>query len=143
MNLVRDTSSGLFKLEMASLIDVVFLLLIYFMVTASLIKKEGDLGFMLPNADPVPQVDVPIELFIEIAADGVVRLEGMRFDRDDRALQTMTKQIDGLRQIAQSQGSKFYVNLQPHKKAKHGRIVDVMDACAKAKVENLGFAESI
>ena len=131
------------KLQVASLIDLVFLLLIYFMVTASLIKKEGDLGFMLPNPAPEVLKDIPMEIFIEIAADGWVELEGMRFARDDKALSTMTQQIDGLREIAASQGSEFYVNLQPHKKAKHGRVIDVMDACAKAKVENLGFAESI
>ena len=35
------------ELEIASLIDMVFLLLIYFMVTASLVKSEGDLGIKL------------------------------------------------------------------------------------------------
>jgi len=37
------------ELPIASLIDVVFLLLIYFMVTSSLKKSEADLGITLPT----------------------------------------------------------------------------------------------
>ena len=47
-------------LEIASLIDMVFLLLIYFMVTASLVKSEGDLGIKLPGlVRQAVSVDMP------------------------------------------------------------------------------------
>ena len=48
MNLSRHTEDAKMELQIAPLIDVVFLLLIYFMVTASLIKKEADISFILP-----------------------------------------------------------------------------------------------
>ena len=48
MNFTRNTEEVKLELQIAPLIDVVFLLLIYFMVTASLIKKEGDISFLLP-----------------------------------------------------------------------------------------------
>ena len=55
------------ELQIAPLIDVVFLLLIYFMVTASLIKKEGDISFMLPAPNPNPEkTDLPVEALIMI-----------------------------------------------------------------------------
>ena len=46
MKLLDDMMNKKAELQIAPLIDVVFLLLIYFMVTASLIKKEADLSFM-------------------------------------------------------------------------------------------------
>ena len=50
VNLHKNKRAGEAKLELqiAPLIDVVFLLLIYFMVTASLVKKEADVEFLLP-----------------------------------------------------------------------------------------------
>ena len=48
MNFQKHVDDVKLELQIAPLIDVVFLLLIYFMVTAALIKKEGDISFMLP-----------------------------------------------------------------------------------------------
>ena len=44
MKLTQHLEEVKLELQIAPLIDVVFLLLIYFMVTASLIKKEGDIS---------------------------------------------------------------------------------------------------
>ena len=130
------------KLQVASLIDVVFLLLVYFMVTASLIRREGDLSFLIPTPGEVLLKEVPVEALIEIHSDGSVRLEGMCFSGTDRELPELISQISGLRRIAASQGSDFHVNLLPSKDALHFRIIDVMDVCFKAGVENLGFSNS-
>jgi len=132
------------ELQIAPLIDVVFLLLIYFMVTAALIKKEGDISFMLPaNVKPSEMVDIPVEVLIEIGADGTVQVEGMRFSRDDQSLNELVTQIQGLRAIAKSQQSPFFVNILPNQDSKHSRIIDVMDACAAAGVKNLSFSKAM
>ena len=44
MNFMKHVEDVKLELQIAPLIDVVFLLLIYFMVTAALIKKEGDIS---------------------------------------------------------------------------------------------------
>ena len=96
------------ELQIAPLIDVVFLLLIYFMVTASLIKEEGDISFVLPaNVAQEEMVVLPVEVLIEITSDGVVELEGLRFQQADRDLKNLVIQVMGLRQIARSQQSPF------------------------------------
>lgn len=143
MNLSQQFEDAKLELQIAPLIDVVFLLLIYFMVTASLIKKEADIGFMLPaNIAPENMQDIPVEVLIEIAADGAVKVEGMRFSYDDRALNELVAQIMGLKEIAASQKSPFFVNVLPHADALHRRIIDVMDACAAAGVDSLTFSKS-
>ena len=60
------------ELQIAPLIDVVFLLLIYFMVTASLIKKEGDISFILPAAAaPDTKIDMPVEVYFDEVTDEI------------------------------------------------------------------------
>ncbi|MDH3982136.1 MAG: biopolymer transporter ExbD, partial [Kiritimatiellaceae bacterium] len=125
------------------LIDVVFLLIVYFMVTSSLIKREADISFILPTPEPTPVVNVPVDVLIEIQSDGAVKLEGMRFSTSDRDLDDLIVQISGLKQIAATQESDFYVNILPHQDTLHRRVIDVMDACAKAGVDKLGFSKSI
>jgi biopolymer transport protein ExbD len=129
------------ELQIAPLIDVVFLLLIYFMVTASLIKKEGDISFILPANISVPPVDLPIEALIFITANGTVSLDGMEFPPQDAMLDALAVQVAGLKQIADSQDSNFFVTVTPSKDTVHTRVIDVMDACAAAGVEKLSFGK--
>lgn len=144
MNLSQHYEDAKLELQIAPLIDVVFLLLIYFMVTASLIKKEADIGFMLPaNVAVEDMQEIPVEVLIEITSDGTVQVEGMRFSYDDRELTDLVTQVAGLKAIAQAQNSPFFVNVLPHEDALHRRIIDVMDACAAAGVNSLTFSKSM
>lgn len=144
MNLMQHFEDSSLKLDMSSLIDVVFLLLIYFLVTASLIKKEADIGFMLPaNVAVEDMQEIPLEVVIQITADGTVQVEGMNFSFDDRSLDALVTQVAGLKEIAASQSSPFFVNVLPHSDALHRRIIDVMDACAAAGVNSLTFSKSM
>ena len=142
MNLSEQLEDAKLELQISPLIDVVFLLLIYFIVTAQIVKKEGDIPFMLPADVPqVEMIDIPIDARINIAKDNSVSLDGMQFSGADRKLDGLVTQIVGLRQMAEAQRSPFFVTMAPQKDTLHYRIIDVMDACAKAKVKNLTFAK--
>lgn len=144
MNFQRHVEEAKLELQIAPLIDVVFLLLIYFMVTAALIKKEGDISFMLPAQVAVSDmIDIPVEVLIEIGSDGAVMVEGMRFSPTDQNLEDLVSQLRGLQAIAKSQNSPFFVNILPNQDSLHGRIIDVMDACAAAGVKNLSFSKAM
>lgn len=140
MKLLDDLMNKKAELQIAPLIDVVFLLLIYFMVTASLVKKEADLSFMLPakveTSDPVT---LPIEVLIEISEIGDVVVDGMVFGQD-RDLDDLIGQLVSLKEAAEASQSELIVNILPADKALHGRIINVMDACAAAKVKNMSFS---
>lgn len=143
MNISQHYEDAKLELQIAPLIDVVFLLLIYFMVTASLIKKEADIGFMLPANVAVEDMrEIPVEVIIQITEDGTVEVEGMRFPFEDHSLEDLVVQIAGLKEIAASQNSPFFVNVLPSAEAIHLRIIDVMDACAAAGVNSLTFAKT-
>jgi len=143
MDLMQHYEESPLKLDVASLIDVVFLLLIYFIMTASLIRKEADIGFMLPaNVAVQDMQEIPLEVLIQIEDDGSVVVEGMRFGFDDRTLDDLVVQVAGVKEIAASQNSPFFVNVLPHPDALHRRIIDVMDACAAAGVDSLTFSKT-
>ncbi|MEA2067892.1 MAG: biopolymer transporter ExbD [Verrucomicrobiota bacterium] len=144
MKLIEEMMNKKAELEIAPLIDVVFLLLIYFMVTASLIKKEADLSFMLPAKVDVPQtLDLPIEVLIEVSEMGDIIIEGMVFGKDEQNLDDLIGQLLSLKEAADSSGSELIVNILPADKALHGRIIKVMDACAAADVKNMSFSMSM
>jgi biopolymer transport protein ExbD len=144
VNLSENLEAVKLELQIAPLIDVVFLMLIYFMVTASLVKQEGDISFALPaDVPPTRIVTLPVEVRIQIDADGTIVLEGMNFARDDIMLNDLVQQVRGLKKIAQSQKSPFFVNLIPDRDALHRRVINVMDACAAADVNILTFSKSI
>lgn len=141
MNLQKILKEDKMDLQIAPLIDVVFLLLIYFMVTSALVRKEADLSFMLPaHVEQTEIIDLPIEVLIEITSQGDVLVEGSIFRRDDRELPTLVARLKQLRAAAQSSGSELIINISPHEDALHRRIVNVMNACAEAGVSNTSFS---
>jgi biopolymer transport protein ExbD len=144
MKLLDDLMNKKAELQIAPLIDVVFLLLIYFMVTASLIKKEADLSFMLPAKVDTPDVvSLPIEVLIEVTELGDILIEGMVFGQEEQNLDDLIGQLLSLKEAADSSGSELIVNIMPADKAVHGRIIRVMDACAAADVKNMSFSMSM
>ena len=72
------------ELAVTPLIDLVFLLLVFFMVTCSLVKSEGDLGIQLPGMMAAAEsVDMPDEQIIEIKENGRIYLNDREFDSFD------------------------------------------------------------
>ncbi|MDI6775082.1 MAG: biopolymer transporter ExbD [Verrucomicrobiota bacterium] len=131
-------------LNVASLIDMTFLLLVYFMATASLIKSEADLGIRLPGiVKQAVSVDMPDEQIIEIANTGVVFLNGRQFgqtDSDD--LSDLSYTLERYRASSEASGNKALITVSTADESKHQRIIDVLDACAGAGIENVTFASS-
>ena len=144
MKLLEDLTNKKAELQITPLIDVVFLLLIYFMVTASLIKKEADLAFMLPaKVETAEPIMLPIEVLIEVTEMGDIMIEGMIFGQGTSNLDDLIGQLSQYRQAADSSGSERIVNILPDDKALHARIIKVMDACAAARVKNMSFSMSM
>jgi biopolymer transport protein ExbD len=76
---VRKDENEDFSLQMAPLIDCVFLLLIFFLVAATLKKAHKELGIQLPHAAAGEKThSPPTTLIIEIARDGAVYIDKQR-----------------------------------------------------------------
>ena len=80
---VQEFLDETMELQIAPLIDCVFQLLIYFMVSASLQKTEADLSISLPGSViQAQQVTMPDEQIIEIQSNGTVLMNGKKYDTE-------------------------------------------------------------
>jgi len=133
------------ELNVAPLIDMVFLLLVYFMVTASLVKSEGDLGIRLPGALAQAQsVDMPDEQIIELAESGRVFLNGREFDSaTDQQLPELHATLRRYKQAADANKTDAMITIAAHDETKHQRVIDVMNACAAAGIKNVTFSATV
>lgn len=129
------------EFQMAPMIDIVFLLLIYFMVTTSIIKQEADLGMQLPGeVRQTTAVVMPDEQIVEIYADGRVVLNGQVYDSpDSRTMPDLTRVLRRFKQSADLANTPAMITIQAEDDAIHQRIIDVMDACAEAGIRSVSF----
>ena len=117
------------EFSMAPLIDIVFQLLIFFMVATTYTRQEKDLSIELPFAQTAqsPQ-DKPEEIVIDISRDGRVSLAGRSVERDD-LVSTLT--------AAAHSGSQVPVTIRGDRLVHHEDVVAVLDACGMAGLSNL------
>jgi len=127
--------------QMAPMIDVVFLLLIYFMVSATLLKQEADLSIQLPGRVKQAQMlKMPDEQIIEIRADGKVILNSQTYDTpDSRDMPQLTTTLIKFKSMADDAQSKAMITIQSADNAKHQKIIDVLNACSSAQIVHVTF----
>ena len=65
------------ELQMTPMIDIVFQLLIFFIMTFKIVAREGDFNVKMPAASPQqqtieepPPLDLSVQVFLEAGADG-------------------------------------------------------------------------
>lgn len=130
------------ELQIAPLIDCVFQLLIYFMVSASLQKTEADLGISLPGTIMQSQtVQMPDEQIVEIDADNKVTLNGRAYDiASSQEMPELTATLIRYRQAAEAARTKALITIMAADDTVHQRVVDVMNSCAAAQIKNVTFS---
>lgn len=130
------------EIQMTPMIDCVFLLLIFFMVSTTFYRQEADIGFSLPGvAEQSEPIEIPDEQIIVITADGRVFLNDLEYDAPNVAeLPELTKTLIRFRETAQANKVPALLTIAPDPGVKHQRVVDVLNACAAAKIENVTFA---
>ena len=130
------------SVPIAPMIDVVFLPLIYFMVSSTLSRQEADLSFQLPGAaEQAEPLDMPDEQIIEIRANGQVVVNEYCYDQPgDLYLAELTALLTRFRQASDANRVPASVTLAPADSVSHGQIVKVMDACSTAGIEAVNFA---
>jgi biopolymer transport protein ExbD len=111
--------------SMTAMIDVVFLLLVFFIATAS----PKDLHAKLPVSSPRHGgQDIPV-LTIDVYADGY-RMNGMRVN-----LREMDTKLAKIGSISERTG--VVVNCRSD--SSHSRLVKVLDLCSKAQLKNISL----
>ena len=113
------------EMQMGPMIDMVFLLLVFFMVSARPVKQEADIPIGLPGqVSQEEAVEIPDEQRIEIKAGGQIVLNDLELGKPgDSELQNLIAVLERFRKSAESSGSDPLVTLAPEDSALHQRIV--------------------
>jgi biopolymer transport protein ExbD len=136
------------ELNISSLIDVCFLLLVYFLVTTTLQKRETDLDLRMAGDEPVAE-RLPIEpLLIRIDASGAV-YTGPRFremlldtDPDIRDLPLLSQQLELYASASRSSSIQPLVQISADDEASQQRVIDVLNALAGKGISNITFTDT-
>lgn len=130
------------KFDMTSMIDVVFLLLIYFMYLP--LQQEADLPFTLPAFGAASEnVVMPSEQIVEIAPDGSVSLNGTPCDAPgDVEFKELARTLARLKASADKSKISTIVSISADPDSPHQASMSVLDACVKAGIKQVSFAET-
>jgi biopolymer transport protein ExbD len=134
-------NEGTFGFQIAPMIDVVFVIMLFFMVMAGAVKVERELPSKLPAiAETSGPTDFVDEIVIAISENGEVSLNDEPMDSaTSRELPTLRATLMRLKQASDAAKSPTLVTIVSEPEAKYSRTVDVLDALAVAQVENVTF----
>ncbi|MAX67495.1 MAG: biopolymer transporter ExbD [Bacteriovoracaceae bacterium] len=113
--------------ELTPLIDVVFLLLIFFMVSSVFKKEELALLLNLPKAESGKKDSVQKEYITIELSDERIAYESEKLS------------YEGLKAKVESLEKKTLINLRVDGNVKYDRLVKILDLLQKNKLENLSL----
>ena len=145
------------ELNLTSMIDVIFQLLIYFVVTASFMLNEGVLTAKLPQgsgspvaADELPPEKINVRLTADPADDTLVQIERGSTNNPVRyeSFGELAADLDRLRydpEIGQAGGIYNPDNpviIEPQGTVRWQHVVNAFNAAVAAQYTNVSFAEA-
>lgn len=130
--------------QIAPMIDVVFVIMLFFMVMAGAVKVENELNSTLPgSAESSGATDFVDEIVISISESGEVALNDEPFDSpESQTLPRLRDTLMRLKQHADNAKTPAVVTIVSEPNAKYSRTVNVLDALATAKIETVTFTVS-
>ena len=115
------------QLSITPLIDIVFLLLIFFLVASRFTEEDRELDVTLPSASEAqPLVLKSKEIFINIDADGKTYIG--RTATDKKGVE------NALRRAVANNPAHQKVIIRADENCRHKHVVTVMNLCNQAKV---------
>jgi biopolymer transport protein ExbD len=115
--------------ELTPLIDIVFQLLIFFLLTATF-QNNPSFRVKLPKAKNTDVTQEPKAVVVTIGADGVIEVDGKPVDMRELQMRLCTAAEDD---------STTGVNIKADEATQHQYVVQVMDIAKECGLERLGI----
>lgn len=124
------------NLDISSLIDVCFLLLIYFLVTSTILPREQDLPMTLPGLG-IPG-DGIVKVLIGVKGDGSIVMnagddeEVLDSDNANHEIPRTKERLKIINDLVRASGSELFVEIVSDEGVGHQRFIDVLN-CLKGE----------
>ncbi|SDB28613.1 outer membrane transport energization protein ExbD [Pseudidiomarina indica] len=119
-------------IDMTPMLDIVFIMLIFFIVTTSFVKEAG-IDVSKPEASQA-QAKPSANIFIAIRANGEVWM--------DKRMVDVERVGANIERLLAEQPTDIVV-IQADKEAKHGTVVKVMDQIKEAGIDKISIAAEV
>ncbi len=132
MNLRKHASTQHPGIQLAPLVDVLMLLLIFFLLTWNAARNENELDVKVPKASEAKEKAAPIgDVVVNVKADGNVIVNRRTFTAPE-----LTELLRNLVQLDENQA----VVIRGDEAGAYKNIVDVLNICSAAGITNVAFA---
>ena len=132
MNLRRHATPQHPGIQLAPLVDVLLLLLIFFLMTGNAARNENELDVKVPKASAAKEKSAPIgDVIVNVKADGNVVV-----NRRTLSVPELTDLLKGLVQLNADQA----VVIRGDETGAYRNVVGVLNVCSQAGVTNVAFA---
>lgn len=123
------------SMNMTPMIDVVFLLIIFFMVGARMGELEREFDVNLPTASAAqPLTNPPDQIVVNVFRDGRIFV-----DKGQVTLPELMQRLE----LAQARYADQAVLIRGEGEGTYQQIIDVMVACHRAKIKNFSLATAL
>ena len=122
------------ELQISSLIDICFLLLVFFLVTSTLVANEQGLNSSLPTEVETPQVTKAPPLQIEVDARGIISVnhgssrQVLDTDAQVREVPLLTQRLETFSAMSRASNFTPTARIKVHQDTSYQRVVDVLNA---------------
>jgi len=134
-----ESGEGDIGFQIAPMVDVVFVLLLFFMASAGSQVIQKELSINLPSqGDPTKRVDGPTPIVIDVHADGRIEMNNQFYDTPTN--KDLPQLRAWLKETIAKFGDENPVVVRPDPQALHERVMDVLNAAAASGIKNLTFS---
>ena len=135
MSSATSNEEGEFGFQIAPMVDVVFVLLLFFMACAGQTITEGLLKVSTPGlGEAAPNVG---NIVLDIDAAGNVFANGQA--QSANPVEHQIPALESFLKSGTSANAEIAVQIRPTNETRHERVIDVLNTCRQANVKNIAF----
>ncbi len=132
MNFRKKTKPALPQFQMTAMMDVVFLLLCFFVTTSVFSQWEMEVDVVLPSAQSSQMPDrLPGEVIVNLSRDGTITINQRKYTPDE-----LRDRLSRLAQLFPGQP----VIIRADKDSRTEQLIGIVDVCRTADIWNISFA---
>jgi biopolymer transport protein ExbD len=132
---IHSEAEGNLEFQIAPMVDVIFILILFFMCSAGATKVENELSLRLPGRlsqdQPLRMLD---EQIIEIEESGQIVLNDLQMEAS-----ALRATLQRYKTMSDDSKSATVITILTAKNTKYQRVIDVLNECAAARIESVTF----